>query len=63
MHFGSLNGEEQVLATLRMLARFLITHRDEKDLEKVIRKNLHREGIAGAIEIMGGHEHQKLIEE
>jgi len=63
MHLGILNTEEQVLAALQMFSRFLLTHRNVKDLEKVVRKDLHRQGIAGAIEIMGGHEHQKMISE
>ncbi len=63
MHLGILTGEDQVLAALQMLARFLTTHRAAEDLEKVVRQDLHRQGLAGAIEIMGGHEHQKMIEE
>lgn len=63
MHLGILNTEDQVLAALQMFARFVMTHRDVKDLEKVVRKDLHRQGLAGAIEIMGGHEHQKMISE
>ena len=63
LHLGILNTEDQVLAALQMFARFVLTHRNAKDLEKVVRKDLHRQGIAGAIEIMGGHEHEKMISE
>ena len=63
VHLGILDSEQQVLSAMQMLARFLVSHRTTRDLEKVIRQTFHREGIAGAIEIMGGHEHQKLIEE
>jgi hypothetical protein len=62
LHLGILNTEHQVLAALRMFARFLITHRNAEDIDQLVRKDLHREGLAGAIEIVGGHEHQKLIE-
>jgi hypothetical protein len=62
MHLGILDGEEQVIAALRMFARFLVTHRDAKDLDALVRQDLHRQGLTGAIELIGGHEHPKLIE-
>jgi hypothetical protein len=62
MHLGILDSEEQVLAALRMFARFLITHRNAADIDELVRQDLHRKGFAGAIEILGGHEHQKMIE-
>jgi hypothetical protein len=62
MHLGILDGEDQVLAALRMFARFLITHRNAADIDELVRQHLHRQGLAGAIEILGGHEHQKMIE-
>ncbi len=62
MHLGILDSEEQVLAALRMFARFLITHRNAADIDEVVRQDLHRKGLAGAIEILGGHEHTKIIE-
>jgi hypothetical protein len=62
MHLGILDTEQQVLAALRMFARFLITHRNAADLDQLVRKDLHRQGLAGAIEIIGGREHQKMIE-
>jgi hypothetical protein len=62
MHLGILDSEEQVLGALRMFARFLITHRDAADIEQLVRQDLHRKGFAGAIEILGGHEHTKMIE-
>jgi hypothetical protein len=62
MHLGILNTEHQVLGALRMFTRFLVTHRNAADIDELVRKDLHRQGLAGAIEIIGGHEHQKLIE-
>jgi hypothetical protein len=62
MHLGILDSEEQVLAALRMFARFLITHRNAADIDLLVRQDLHRKGLVGAIEILGGHEHQKMIE-
>jgi hypothetical protein len=62
MHLGILDGEDQVLSALRMFARFLITHRNAADIDELVRQHLHRQGLAGAIEILGGHEHQKMIE-
>lgn len=63
MHLGILDTEQQVLSALQMFARFLVTHRNAKDIDSLVREDLHRQGIAGAIEIMGGHVHQKLIAE
>jgi hypothetical protein len=62
MHLGILDTEHQVLAALRMFARFLVTHRNAADIDELVRKDLHRQGLAGAIEIIGGHEHPKLME-
>jgi hypothetical protein len=62
MHLGILDSEEQVLAALRMFARFLITHRNAADIDQLVRQDLHSKGFAGAIEILGGHEHTKMIE-
>jgi hypothetical protein len=62
MHLGILDTEEQVLTALRMFARFLITHRNAADVDQLVRQHLHRQGLAGAIEILGGHEHGKMIE-
>jgi hypothetical protein len=62
LHLGILDSEEQVMAALRMFARFLITHRNAADIDELVRQHLHRQGLAGAIEILGGHEHQKMIE-
>lgn len=61
MHLGILDTEQQVLAALRIFVRFLITHRNAADLDQLVRKNLRRQGLAGAIEVIGGHEHQKMI--
>ena len=62
MHLGILDDEHQVLGALKMFARFLVTHRDADDIDRLVREDLHRQGIAGAIQIIGGHEHHKLIE-
>jgi hypothetical protein len=62
MHLGILDDEHQVLGALKMFARFLVTHRDADDIDRLVREDLHRQGVAGAIQIIGGHEHHKLIE-
>jgi hypothetical protein len=62
MHLGMLTSEEQVVAALQMLARFLITHRAVDDLEKMVRRDLHRQGLAGAIEVLGSAEHAMMSE-
>jgi hypothetical protein len=60
MHLGILDDERQVLGALKMFARFLVTHRDAGDIDQLVREDLHRQGLAGAIQIIGGHEHHKL---
>ena len=62
MHLGILDDETQVLAALKMFVRFLITHRNAGDIDTLVRKDLHGKGLAGAIQIIGGHEHHKMIE-
>ena len=62
MHLGILDKEKEVLGALKMFARFLVTHRDAADIDTLVREDLHRKGLAGAIQIIGGHEHHKLIE-
>jgi len=45
-----------------MLAQFLVRHRMADDIEALVRTNLRREGIAGAIKIIAGGavEHEAL---
>jgi hypothetical protein len=62
MHLGILDSEQQVLSALKMFTRFLVTHRNAEDLDRLVRQDLHRQGLAGAVQIIGGHEHQKMIE-
>jgi hypothetical protein len=52
LSLGLFRTDEQVLLALQRFARFLVTHRRSADLEGVIRTQLRREGIAGAIEII-----------
>jgi hypothetical protein len=56
LHLGLMHSEEQALLALQSFARFLATHRQSVDLEADIRRDLRREGIIGAIEIIMHHE-------
>jgi hypothetical protein len=62
LHLGILDTEDQILAALRMFARFLITNRNAGDIDRLVRENLQREGLAGAIQIIAGREHNKIID-
>jgi hypothetical protein len=62
LHLGLLRQEDQVLRALQMFARFLRMHRSARDLEKVVREDLHKQGLAGAIEIIGGVGYKHLSE-
>ena len=54
MHLGHLHTEQAVTGAMQMLAQFLIRHRMADDIEALVRTNLRREGIAGAIKIVAG---------
>jgi hypothetical protein len=54
LHLGLMHNEVQVLTGLQMFARFLRTHRAAKNLESEVRGKLMLEGLAGAIQIVGG---------
>jgi len=60
LHLGIMHSEEQALLALQLFARFLATHRRSVDLEAEIRRDLRREGIIGAIEIILQHEPREL---
>jgi hypothetical protein len=60
LHLGLLRSEEQALLALELFTRFLTIHRRSVDLEADIRRNLRREGIIGAIEIIMNHEPREL---
>ena len=60
LHLGLMRSEEQALLALELFARFLATHRRSVDLEADVRRNLRREGIIGAIEIIMHHEPREL---
>jgi hypothetical protein len=62
LHLGLLDGEAESLSALKMFARFINTHRDAKDLEADVRRKLHKQGLSGAIEIVGGAAHHVLME-
>jgi hypothetical protein len=62
LHLGMLRDEDQALRALQMFARFLRVHRSAKDLDKVVRENLHKQGLTGAIEIIGGVGQKHLSE-
>jgi len=62
VHLGQLHTEQAVTAAMQMLAQFLVRHRMADDIEALVRTNLRREGIAGAIKIIAGGavEHEAL---
>ena len=60
LHLGLMRSEEQALLALELFSRFLATHRQSTDLEAEIRRDLRREGIVGAIEIILHHEPREI---
>jgi hypothetical protein len=60
LHLGLMHSEEQALLALETFTRFLATHRRSVDLEAEIRRDLRREGIIGAIEIILHHEPREI---
>jgi hypothetical protein len=60
LHLGLMRTHKQALMALQNFVRFLATHRESVDLEAEIRKNLRREGLSGAIEIILQHEAREI---
>ena len=60
LRLGLLRTHQQALLALQNFARFLRLHRQSTDLEGEIRRGLRREGLAGAIEIVLGHEAREI---
>jgi hypothetical protein len=60
LHLGLMRTEQQALLALQASVRFLATHRQSADLEAQIRRDLRREGIIGAIEIILHHEPREI---
>jgi len=60
LRLGLLRTHQQALLALQNFARFLRMHRQSTDLEAEIRRNLRREGLAGAIEIIMQHEAREI---
>jgi hypothetical protein len=61
LHLGLMQTEVQVLAGLKMFARFLRTNRAAKNLEAEVRGKLLLDGLAGAIQIVGGAPQNAMI--
>jgi hypothetical protein len=62
LHLGLMHRPQQALAALQNFVRFLSTHRQSLDLEAEIRRDLRREGVAGAIEIILAREAREIGE-
>ncbi len=62
LHLGFMHTHKQALMALQNFVRFLTTHRQSIDLEADIRRNLRREGLSGAIEIILQHEAREIGE-
>jgi hypothetical protein len=62
LHLGLMRTPQQALLALQNFTRFLSTHRQSADLEAEIRRDLRREGLAGAIDIILHHEAREIGE-
>jgi len=62
LSLGLLRTPQQALQGLQAFTRFLVAHRRSTDLEADIRSELRREGFAGAVEIILGHEAREMGE-
>jgi hypothetical protein len=52
LNLGLLRNPEQALARLQEFARFVLEHRSAMDLDREVRREMHREGIDGAVRIL-----------
>jgi hypothetical protein len=62
LNLGLMRTPQQALLALQNFVRFLSSHRQSADLEAEIRRDLRREGLAGAIEIILHHEAREIGE-
>jgi hypothetical protein len=60
LRLGLLRTPQQALLAFQNFVRFLTMHRQSTDLEAEIRRDLRREGFAGAIEIILHHEAREI---
>jgi hypothetical protein len=49
---GLIRHPEQAMARLQEFFRFIVMHRSSTELDREIRKNLHREGFQGMVKIL-----------
>ena len=49
---GLIRHPDQAMARLQEFFRFLVTHRSSTQLDREIRRNLHREGFEGMVKIL-----------
>jgi hypothetical protein len=52
LNLGLLRNPEQALARLQEFVRFVLAHRTAEHLHRDIRREMHREGIDGAVRIL-----------
>ncbi len=52
LNLGLLHKSNQVLDALRQFLQFLTEHRHSVNIERDIREKLHRDGLAGTIEVI-----------
>ena len=56
-NLGPLRSKAAVLRTMQMFARLIAAFRESAGLERVVRKRLRREGLAGAFQVLAAHVH------
>jgi hypothetical protein len=52
LSLGLLRHPQQALARLQEFVRFIVVHRQSENLEREVRRELHREGIEGMIKVL-----------
>lgn len=52
IHLGQFRHAEQALTRLHEFLRFVNLHRTAESLDKEVRRELHREGVAGSIKLL-----------
>ncbi len=53
LNLGLMRNPEQALARLQEFVRFVHEHRSARFLQRAVRREMHREGVEGAIKILG----------
>lgn len=54
LNLGTIKDPQAALDVLQKFVNFLVVHRKSADIDRLIKQQLHRDGLAGAVEVLRG---------